>query len=243
MAIRNKKSKSGSLSSDEHVIQIKDLCKNFQMGDTVVQALRGISFDLAHGEYMSIMGTSGSGKSTLLNILGCLDIPSSGEYFLDGLAVAQMSDNELSAVRRKKIGFIFQSFNLLGQLSVLENISVPLFYQGWAEKDSRERAAKLAELVGLGHRLKHKPTELSGGQCQRVAIARALANEPALIFADEPTGNLDSATGREIMQILDGLASEGRTIILVTHERDIAEHAKRIINLTDGVIASDERHP
>ncbi|NMA42286.1 MAG: ABC transporter ATP-binding protein [Oligosphaeraceae bacterium] len=241
MTIWNKKRKPQSLASEEYVIRIRDLCKNFQMGDTVVQALRGISFDLTRGEYMSIMGTSGSGKSTLLNILGCLDTPSSGEYFLDGLAVAQMSDNALSAVRRKKIGFIFQSFNLLGQLSVLENISVPLFYQGWTERDSRERASKLAKMVGLGHRLKHKPTELSGGQCQRVAIARALANEPALIFADEPTGNLDSATGREIMQILDGLAEQGRTIILVTHERDIAEHAKRIINLTDGVIASDER--
>ena len=227
--------------TDQKVIRITDLKKNFQMGDTVVHALKGISFDLAHGEYMSIMGTSGSGKSTLLNILGCLDVPTSGQYILDGLPVAKMNDNQLSAVRRKKIGFIFQSFNLLAQLTVLENISVPLFYQGWTERDSRARSRELAEMVGLGHRLKHRPTELSGGQCQRVAIARALANEPALIFADEPTGNLDSATGREIMHILDGLAAQGRSIILVTHERDVAEHAPRIIHLIDGMIASDER--
>jgi len=235
------KAKMPEKHTENHVIQISDLTKNFQMGDTVVHALKGISFDLAHGEYMSIMGTSGSGKSTLLNILGCLDVPSSGQYILDGLPVAKMNDNQLSAVRRKKIGFIFQSFNLLGQLSVLENISVPLFYQGWTEKDSRARSKELAEMVGLGHRLTHRPTELSGGQCQRVAIARALANEPALIFADEPTGNLDSATGREIMQILDELASQGRSIILVTHERDVAEHARRIIHLIDGLIDSDER--
>lgn len=225
----------------ENVISVKDIKKHFQMGDTIVEALRGISFDLAQGEYMSIMGTSGSGKSTLLNILGCLDNPTSGTYHLDGLQVSIMNDNELSAIRRKKIGFIFQSFNLLGQLSVLENISVPLFYQGWAEKDSRARSLKLAEMVGLGHRTHHRPSELSGGQCQRVAIARALANEPSLIFADEPTGNLDSATGKEIMQILDELGSQGRSIILVTHERDIAEHASRVIHLIDGLIASDER--
>lgn len=228
-------------SADNLVIRIKDLTKNFQMGDTVVHALKGISFDLEHGAYMSIMGTSGSGKSTLLNILGCLDVPTSGQYYLDGLTVATMNDGQLSAVRRKKIGFIFQSFNLLGQLSVLENISVPLFYQGWSERDSRARSTKLAKMVGLGHRLSHRPTELSGGQCQRVAIARALANEPSLIFADEPTGNLDSATGQEIMQILDELAAQGRSIILVTHELDVAEHAKRIIRLVDGLIDSDER--
>jgi len=209
------------------------------MGDVVVRALHGISLTLQHGEYMSIMGTSGSGKSTLLNILGCLDTPTSGDYFLEGVNVAQMDDGQLSAVRRKKFGFIFQSFNLISQMTVLENIEVPLFYQGWGERESRARSLKLAEMVGLGHRLNHKPNELSGGQRQRVAIARALANEPSLIFADEPTGNLDSATGREIMQILDGLAQEGRTIILVTHERAIAEHAQRIISLSDGRIQSD----
>lgn len=211
------------------------------MGDTTVQALKGISISLERGDYMSIMGTSGSGKSTLLNILGCLDPPTAGNYFLDGTNVAHMNDGQLSAVRRKKFGFIFQSFNLISQLTVLENIEVPLFYQGWTEKMSRERSLHLANQVGLGDRLNHRPTELSGGQRQRVAIARALANEPALIFADEPTGNLDSKTGIEIMQILDDLAAQGRSIILVTHERSIAEHAKRLIHLADGLIASDER--
>jgi len=221
------------------VLQLVNLTKDFPMGDVVVRALHGISLTLQHGEYMSIMGTSGSGKSTLLNILGCLDTPTSGDYFLEGVNVAQMDDGQLSAVRRKKFGFIFQSFNLISQMSVLENIEVPLFYQGWGERESRERSLKLAEMVGLGHRLNHRPNELSGGQRQRVAIARALANEPSLIFADEPTGNLDSATGREIMQILDDLAQQGRTIILVTHERAIAEHAQRIISLSDGRIQSD----
>lgn len=224
------------------VIHIRDLTKNFYMGDTIVHALRGISFDLKHGDYMAIMGTSGSGKSTLLNILGCLDNPSSGHYFLEGTDVAKMNDGELSAVRRKKFGFIFQSFNLISQLTVLENVEVPLFYQGWTEKESRNRSMELANMVGLGHRLDHKPTELSGGQRQRVAIARALANDPAIIFADEPTGNLDSTTGKEIMQVLDTLSAQGRTIILVTHERTIAEHARRIINLIDGNIDSDEIH-
>lgn len=224
------------------VIHISNLAKNFHMGDTIVHALKGISFDLKHGDYVAIMGTSGSGKSTLLNILGCLDNPSSGHYFLEGTDVAGMHDGELSAVRRKKFGFIFQSFNLISQLSVLENIEVPLFYQGWTEKESRARSLELANRVGLGHRLDHKPTELSGGQRQRVAIARALANDPAIIFADEPTGNLDSATGKEIMQVLDTLSAQGRTIILVTHERSIAEHARRTIHLIDGNIDSDERH-
>ncbi len=226
---------------DKYVIRIENLTKDFLMGDTTVQALKGISISLERGDYMSIMGTSGSGKSTLLNILGCLDPPTAGNYFLDGTNVAHMNDGQLSAVRRKKFGFIFQSFNLISQLTVLENIEVPLFYQGWTEKMSRERSLHLANQVGLGDRLNHRPTELSGGQRQRVAIARALANEPALIFADEPTGNLDSKTGIEIMQILDDLAAQGRSIILVTHERSIAEHAKRLIHLADGLIASDER--
>ncbi len=229
------------IKDQKYVIRIENLTKNFQMGDTTVQALKGITFSLERGDYMSIMGTSGSGKSTLLNILGCLDVPSGGKYFLDGVNVAHMNDGQLSAMRRKKFGFIFQSFNLISQLTVLENIEVPLFYQGWTEKKSRERSLFLANQVGLGHRLHHRPTELSGGQRQRVAIARALANEPALIFADEPTGNLDSRTGLEIMQILDDLAAHGRSIILVTHERSIAEHAKRIVHLSDGLIASDER--
>ena len=210
------------------------------MGDTVVHALKGLSFSMMPGDYMAIMGTSGSGKSTLLNILGCLDNPTSGRYLLEGQDVAHMNDRQLSDIRGRKFGFIFQSFNLISQLTVLENIEVPLFYQGWSEGDSRRRSLELAKLVGLGHRTGHRPNELSGGQRQRVAIARALANEPSMIFADEPTGNLDHATGLEIMQVLDHLAAEGRSIVLVTHERAIAEHARRIISVVDGEIASDE---
>ena len=210
------------------------------MGDTIVHALKGLSFSMMSGDYMAIMGTSGSGKSTLLNILGCLDNPTSGRYFLEGQDVAHMNDRQLSDIRGRKFGFIFQSFNLIGQLTVLENIEVPLFYQGWTESDSRRRSLELAKMVGLEHRTGHRPNELSGGQRQRVAIARALANNPAIIFADEPTGNLDHATGIEIMQVLDELAAQGHSIILVTHERAIAEHAPRIIHIVDGLIAQDE---
>ncbi len=222
------------------VIQVENLAKNYRMGEETVHALRGVSFSLHAGDYMAIMGTSGSGKSTLLNILGCLDTPSSGRYLIEGQDASRLNDYQLSALRREKFGFVFQSFNLIPQITVIENIEVPLFYQGWHERESAARARDLAERVGLGNRIRHRPTELSGGQRQRVAIARALANNPALILADEPTGNLDSATGREIMAILDTLAAQGRTIVLVTHERDIAEHAQRIIHLVDGDIASDE---
>ncbi|MBP5300951.1 MAG: ABC transporter ATP-binding protein [Victivallales bacterium] len=210
------------------------------MGDTVVHALKGLSFSMMPGDYMAIMGTSGSGKSTLLNILGCLDNPTSGRYLLEGQDVAHMNDRQLSDIRGRKFGFIFQSFNLIGQLTVLENIEVPLFYQGWNESQSRARSLELAKMVGLEHRTSHRPNELSGGQRQRVAIARALANNPAIIFADEPTGNLDHATGIEIMQVLDELAAQGHSIILVTHERTIAEHAPRILHIADGLIAQDE---
>ena len=211
------------------------------MGDTVVHALKGLSFAMMPGDYMAIMGTSGSGKSTLLNILGCLDNPTSGRYLLEGQDVAHLNDRQLSDIRGRKFGFIFQSFNLIGQLTVLENIEVPLFYQGWTEGDSRRRSLELAKMVGLEHRINHRPNELSGGQRQRVAIARALANNPAIIFADEPTGNLDHATGIEIMQVLDELAAQGHSIILVTHERAIAEHAPRILHIVDGLIAKDEQ--
>lgn len=221
------------------VISLHDLRKEFRMGDTTVRALRGISFSMRRGDYVSIMGASGSGKSTLLNILGCLDTPTGGDYFLEGINVAGMSDRQLSAVRGKKFGFIFQSFNLISQLTVLENIEVPLFYQGWSESASRERSRHLADMVGLSHRLFHRPNELSGGQRQRVAIARALANDPAIIFADEPTGNLDHQTGLEIMAVLDALSGQGRTIVLVTHEAAIARHARRIITISDGGIADD----
>ena len=211
------------------------------MGDTVVHALKGLSFAMMPGDYMAIMGTSGSGKSTLLNILGCLDTPTEGEYYLEGKNVAHMNDHQLSDIRGRKFGFIFQSFNLIAQLTVLENIEVPLFYQGWTESASRKRSLELAKMVGLEHRTSHRPNELSGGQRQRVAIARALANDPAIIFADEPTGNLDHATGIEIMQVLDHLAEQGHSIILVTHERAIAEHAPRILHIVDGMIAQEER--
>ena len=223
------------------IIRLDHIKREFHVGDEVVRALRGVSFTISLGEFVTIMGTSGSGKSTLLNILGCLDVPTSGDYFLEGKNVARMNDGQLSAVRGRKFGFIFQSFNLISQLTVLENIEVPLFYQGWSEGDSRRRSRELAQLVGLGHRMNHRPNELSGGQRQRVAIARALANEPSMIFADEPTGNLDHATGLEIMQVLDHLAEEGRSIVLVTHERAIAEHARRILRVADGEIAADER--
>jgi putative ABC transport system ATP-binding protein len=223
------------------IIRLEGLTKDYPMGDSVVQALRGISFALARGEYLAIMGSSGSGKSTLLNILGCLDSPTAGRYLVDSIEVAHMSDNQLSALRRTRFGFVFQSFNLIPQISVLENIEVPLFYQGWHERESRRRATELAERVGLGHRLRHRPPELSGGQRQRVAIARALANDPSVILADEPTGNLDSHTGTEILQILDDLVLQGRTLVVVTHEPTVANRAHRVIHLTDGIIDRDER--
>lgn len=220
------------------VIHISDLTKNFHMGDTIVHALKGISFDLKPGDYMAIMGTSGSGKSTLLNILGCLDNPSSGHYFLDGIDVAGMNDGELSAVRRKKFGFIFQSFNLISQLSVLENIEVPLFYQGWTEKESRARSLELANMVGLGHRLDHKPTELSGGQRQRVAIARALANHPRIILADEPTAALDSERAGVVMDLLRKVAAEqGAAVLVVTHDEKIFDRFDQMFYLRDGMLA------
>jgi putative ABC transport system ATP-binding protein len=231
---------SAAPDSSTEVIRLDELTKDYPMGDSVVQALRGISFVLGRGEYLAIMGSSGSGKSTLLNVLGCLDSPTTGRYLVEGTDVARMTDDQLSALRRTRFGFIFQSFNLIPQITVLENIEVPLFYQGCHERESRRRATELAERVGLSHRLRHRPPELSGGQRQRVAIARALANDPGVILADEPTGNLDSRTGIEIMQILDELVIQGRTIVLVTHERSVAEHAHRVIHLTDGVIDRDE---
>ena len=223
------------------VIRLENLTKDYPMGDSVVHALCGISFALQRGEYLAIMGSSGSGKSTLLNLLGCLDSPTAGRYLVEGTDVARLTDDQLSALRSTRFGFIFQSFNLIPQITVLENIEVPLFYQGRHERESRRRAVELAERVGLAHRLRHRPPELSGGQRQRVAIARALANDPGVILADEPTGNLDSHTGTEIMQILDALVAQGRTIILVTHERSIAEHAHRILHLSDGTVDRDER--
>src|SRR5437773_1628673 len=221
------------------IVQFDQVCKFYQMGLVTVEALRGVSFDIHAGEYVSIMGPSGCGKSTLLNLLGCLDRPTSGQYRLGGDDVSQMNDDTLSAVRGARLGFIFQSYNLIQQLTVVENIEVPLYYQGRPEDESRALAARYAERVGLGNRLTHKPFELSGGQQQRVAIARALANDPLVILADEPTGNLDSASGIEILKIFDDLHEQGKTIILVTHDESISRHAGRAICLRDGEVESD----
>jgi putative ABC transport system ATP-binding protein len=221
------------------IVEFRDLWKTYRMGDNDVHALRGINLSFPEGEYVAIMGPSGSGKSTLLNMLGCLDRPTSGTYMLGDADVGALDDNTLSVIRSRRIGFIFQSYNLIPQLTVVENIEVPLYYQGWSEHESRDRAAEMAELVGLVDRLGHRPTELSGGQQQRVAIARALASDPLILLGDEPTGNLDSVTGAEIMDILGSLHDQGKTIIMVTHEEEIAQHAERIIHLADGKVAEE----
>ena len=223
------------------IVKLEDLRKTYQMGQVVVEALRGVSLEIHEGEYLSIMGPSGCGKSTLLNLLGCLDRPTSGRYFLGGEDVSQLADDALSTTRGSRLGFIFQSYNLIQQLTVLENIEIPLYYQGWPEDASRAQAAKLAEKVGLGHRLEHKPYELSGGQQQRVAIARALANDPLIILADEPTGNLDSASGTEILNLFDELNAQRTTLILVTHDPNVSNRAHRTIRLRDGLLESDVR--
>ncbi|HNT36370.1 MAG TPA: ABC transporter ATP-binding protein [bacterium] len=208
------------------------------MGTVPVNALDQVSVSFEAGEYAAIMGPSGSGKSTFLNLLGCLDTPSEGTYLLDGLDVSNLSDSELSDIRRIKIGFIFQSFNLINELDVLENIQVPLFYQAVDEQESHDRAVMLSQAVGLGHRLHHRPAELSGGERQRVAIARSLANDPVLILADEPTGNLDSKSGREILDILHRLNAEGKTILVVTHDENVGREANRIVRFKDGTIVT-----
>lgn len=221
------------------LIELRNLHKEYTMGTVRVHALRGINLTVEEGEYIAIMGPSGSGKSTMLNLLGCLDRPTTGNYFLGGVDVSMLDDDQLSAIRSRRLGFIFQSYNLIAQLSVLENIEIPLFYQGQTEKASRLRAQELAGLVGLGGRVAHRPSELSGGEQQRVAIARALANDPLTILADEPTGNLDSATGEEILQLLDELHLAKKTMVIVTHDETVAARARRIIRLRDGQIESD----
>ena len=222
-----------------HLISITNLRKVYQIGDEVIEALKDVSLTIDKNEYVALMGPSGSGKSTLMNMLGCLDSPTSGEYVLNGLAVARMSDDQLAEVRNKQIGFVFQTFNLLPRASTLENVALPLVYAGMSKSERNERAKEVLESVGLGNRMNHKPNELSGGQRQRVAIARALVNRPAIILADEPTGNLDSKTSVEIMGLFEEIHRNGNTIILVTHEEDIALHAHRIVRLKDGLVESD----
>lgn len=220
----------------EEVIVLEDVHKIYQMGTTQVNALAGVSLCIHTGGFLAIMGPSGSGKSTMLNLLGCLDRPTSGRYVLDNQDVSALDDDDLSEIRLRKLGFVFQSFNLIRQLTVEENIELPLYYQGWAAARSAKRAAELAALVGLGDRLRHRPAELSGGEQQRVAVARSLANDPAVLLADEPTGNLDSTTGQEIMELFVELSRRGKTIILVTHEPYIADYADRRLHMLDGLI-------
>lgn len=222
------------------VIELKDIMKTYVMGDSVVHALDHVNVQIAYGEFTSIMGASGSGKSTMLNILGCLDRPTSGEYYLDGKEIAGYNDDELAHTRNAKIGFVFQNFNLLPKLSAQENVALPLIYAGVDEEERMERAKKALESVGLGKRLEHKPTEMSGGQRQRVAIARALINNPAIVMADEPTGNLDTKSSYEIMDIFKAMNDTGKTIVMVTHEPDIAQQTKRILVMRDGQIVSDK---
>lgn len=221
------------------IIQISDLTRFYQMGDTTVKALNGVTFHIHKNEYLAIMGPSGSGKSTLMNMIGCLDTPSSGEYVLNNNRVSDMNDAELAEIRNREIGFVFQTFNLLPRTSCLANVELPLIYAGMKAKERKQRAIDVLTKVGLGDRIDHKPNELSGGQRQRVAIARALVNSPSILLADEPTGNLDSKTGDEIMVLFEELYQQGNTIILVTHENEIADHSRRIIKLKDGKIESD----
>lgn len=223
----------------KELISIKDIGRKYVIGTEIIHALKSVSLSIAEGEFVALMGPSGSGKSTLMNILGCLDTPTKGDYILNGTNVSHMTDNELAEVRNKEIGFVFQTFNLLPRSTSLDNVALPLIYAGASKKERDERAQKALENVGLGNRVTHKPNELSGGQRQRVAVARALINNPSIILADEPTGNLDTKTSVEIMGLLEEIHSKGNTIILVTHEEDIAQHAHRIVRMRDGLIEKD----
>ncbi len=227
------------VEESSNLIQIRNVTKLYVMGSEELYALKGISMNIARNEYVAIMGPSGSGKSTLMNILGCLDTPTSGDYFLNGKNVSEMDDDELAEIRNKEIGFVFQTFNLLPRSNALHNVELPLVYKGMPKADRIERAEQALFDVGLQDRMKHKPNESSGGQRQRVAIARALVNDPSIILADEPTGNLDTKTGQEIMELLEQLNLKGNTIIIVTHEEDIAQHARRIVKIRDGDIEAD----
>jgi len=226
----------------DSVIHLEHIRKSYFIGKNELPVLKGIDLDIFKNEYVALMGPSGSGKSTLMNMLGCLDTPTSGKYVLSGHDVSQMEDDALARVRNKEIGFVFQQFNLMPRLSALENVAVPLIYAGINKKEREDKARFMLEKVGLGQRYKHKPNELSGGQCQRVAIARALVNDPSLILADEPTGNLDTKTSIEIMEIFGTIHASGNTVVLVTHEEDIAAHARRVVRLRDGLIESDRQN-
>ncbi len=232
--------RTGDTPLPDIVILTHKLARDYDMGSEIVHALRGVSFQIRRNEYVAVMGPSGSGKSTLMNVIGCLDTPSAGEYWLNSQKVSDLSDDELAHIRNKEIGFVFQTFNLLPRASALHNVELPLIYAGASAKVRRERAAEALTSVGLGDRMDHKPNELSGGQRQRVAIARALVNRPSILLADEPTGNLDSATSSEIMDVFATLHGQGQTVVMVTHEADIAAHAKRVVTLRDGLIATDQ---
>ena len=223
------------------MIELSNVVKTYKMGDVEVRALQGVSLTIEPGEFLAIMGPSGSGKSTLMNLIGCLDTPTAGEYWLSGDLVSEKSDDELARVRNREIGFVFQTFNLLPRATALHNVELPLVYAGVPAAERRRRAAEALDRVQLAQRVHHRPNELSGGQRQRVAIARALVNDPSILLADEPTGNLDSHTSEEIMRVFESLASTGQTVIMVTHEPDIAQHARRVVVLRDGLIASDDR--
>jgi putative ABC transport system ATP-binding protein len=232
---------AAAVATNSHLIVAEDLWRTYEMGAEQIHALRGVSFTIELGEYLAVMGPSGSGKSTLMNLIGCLDTPTRGTYILRGKLVSQMNDDELAAIRNREIGFVFQTFNLLPRATALHNVELPLVYAGIPKEERLERARHALDMVDLGDRVTHKPNELSGGQRQRVAIARALVMGPAILLADEPTGNLDTQTGEDIMQLFERLHESGNTIILVTHERDIADHAHRTIHIRDGRIESDER--
>jgi putative ABC transport system ATP-binding protein len=233
--------RTGDTPLPEIIILTHKLRREYDMGGEIVRALQGVSLQIKQNEYVAVMGPSGSGKSTLMNLIGCLDTPTSGEYWLNGQQVSELDDDALARIRNKEIGFVFQTFNLLPRATALHNVELPLIYAGLGARDRRARAAQALERVGLADRMEHRPNELSGGQRQRVAIARALVNQPSILLADEPTGNLDSTTSAEIMNVFQTLHRQGQTIVMVTHEHDIAAHAARVVTLRDGVIATDQR--